>query len=87
MTADHMLCKQQPYSVVEHQTGEDDPGKDAVEVLEDGSVMLNMYAPNAQSVKSMTNSWIWLRVRMDMEGSIAYDYPGFKNIDFYIDVH
>ena len=22
---------------------------------------------------------------MDIEGSIAYDYPGFKNIDFYID--
>ena len=86
----YAFSKQQPYSVrVETPDGEKMIQiKDAVEVLEDGSVMLNMYAPNAQSVKVISR-----QIQVDLvkgedgywEGSIAYDYPGFKNIDFYID--
>ena len=86
----YAFSKQQPYSV-----RADTPDgqkvihiKDAVEVLEDGRVRLNMYAPNAKSVKVVSR-----KIQIDLvkgedgywEGCIAYDYPGFKNIDFYID--
>jgi hypothetical protein len=86
----YAFSKQQPFSVrAETPDGQKIIQiKDAVEVLENGKVMLNMYAPNAHSVKVVSRSKQANLVKGEegyWEGSIAYDYPGFKNIDFYID--
>jgi enterochelin esterase-like enzyme len=86
----YAFSKQQPYAIRKETPGGPQIThiKDAVEVMADGSVKLNMYAPEASSVEVKSRAKSVKLVKNDegyWEGTIAYDYPGFKNIDFYID--
>jgi enterochelin esterase-like enzyme len=87
----YAFAKQAPYStMVKTADGEQKmiPIKDAIEVMEDGSVKLSMYAPDACSVTVRSRALSAELVKNEdgyWEGAIAFDYPGFKNIDFYVD--